>query len=353
MTDSPYLPLLTLTRGETIESIHFGAISVVDVRGNLVAWYGNPQAVTYLRSTAKPIQALPFLAQGGQKTFNLTSRELALMCASHSGTNEHVNVIQSFQLKTGTSESDLLCGIHPPLHKPTAEDLRQRGEKATPNRHNCSGKHTGMLAFAHMRNLPTEDYINPDHPIQLSILQTFAEMCGLPAEKVALGIDGCSAPNFAVPLYNAAWAYARLCDPNNGNVQPPALSTACQMVTTAMTSHPELVAGPDRFDTQLMDVTQGNILSKGGAEGFQGLGLLPGTLGPGSPALGVAMKISDGDLKGRVRSAVSIEVLRQLSALSRDEIKALAKYGPSLPVYNWRKIVVGHASPCFELERET
>ena len=356
MLSQNYLPVIELTRGvsltdeQTLESVHFGAITAVDVKGQLFAWYGDPNTVTFLRSSAKPFQALPFIERGGHTAYNLTPREIALICASHSGTDEHVMVVRSIQEKAHVQETNLLCGVHSPIHEPTAKSLRQRNEQPTPNRHNCSGKHSGMLAFARLENLPIENYIDPNHPIQKLILQTFAEMCGLPLGEVKTGTDGCSAPNFAVPLYNAALGFARLCDPESGNVHPKARCEACRVITHAMTNNPDMIAGPERFDTQLMEITHGRILAKGGAEGFQGIGLMPGALGPGSPAIGIAIKIADGDQKGRAVPAVSLEVLRQMSALSADDLAALANFGPVTQITNWRKLVVGELMPCFKLQ---
>jgi L-asparaginase II len=204
-----------------------------------------------------------------------------------------------------------------------------------------------MLAHARLRDLPLEDYINPSHPIQQSILAAFAEMCGLSVDQVELGIDGCSAPNFAVPLRNAAWAYARLCDPTG---LPEERAQACQRITRAMTSNPMMVAGPNRFDTNLMELGSGRILSKGGAEGYQGLGIMPGALSPGSPALGIAFKVIDGDLEGRARPLASLEILHQLGAISKQEMESMTKYRPR-PITNWRKIEVGQLRPSFTLEK--
>jgi L-asparaginase II len=272
-----------------------------------------------------------------------------LLCASHSGTDEHVATVQSIQSKTGVLESDLMCGVHPPGDERTLELLRQRGEQPTPNRHNCSGKHTGMVAFARLSELPYGDYVNFDHPIQKIILQAVAEMSGLLPEDISLGIDGCSAPNFGMPLYNAALAYARLCDPHD---QTPARAEACRVITAAMTAHPEMIGGPGRFDTRLMEVAQGRIVAKGGAEGYQGIGLLPGTLGDGSPGVGIAMKIADGDIRGRARPAVALEVLRLLGALSDSQLQELSDFGPVIPIRNWRRLLVGVARPEFELQCE-
>jgi L-asparaginase II len=342
---SSYLPVIELTRGPIVESIHFGAVAVVDVSGKLVASFGDADAVTFLRSSAKPFQALPFIELRGDQFFGLTEREVALMCASHSGTDEHVLVAQGMQKKIGISEKNLLCGVHTPTYQVTAKAMLLRGEEATPNRHNCSGKHTGMLAHARLRNLPLEDYININHPVQQSILKTFAEMCGLPVQEVVLGTDGCSAPNFAVPLRSAALGYARLCDPG---LLAPERAAACRRITHAMTANPDMVGGPGRFDTVIMEQTGGRLLTKAGAEGYQAIGVKPGALGPGSPALGITLKISDGDAGGRARPCVAIEVLRQLGVLSQHEVDALAGFGPQR-LYNYRKLLVGEMRPCFEL----
>ena len=353
-----YQPLFEVTRGRIVESIHFGAATVVDSGGRLLAWLGDPKVLTFLRSSAKPFQALPFIERGGDRTFHLTSKEVAIICGSHDGTDEHVEVVKGIQAKVGVQESDLLCGTHPLSHVPTVEAMRARGEVLTPNRHNCSGKHTGMLAAARMRGLPIADYVNPEHPVQKSILQTLAEMCSLRLELVEVGIDGCSVPNFAVPLYNAALGFARLCDPRGLQAERAA---ACRRITQSMMANPRMVAGPGRFDTSLMEVCSGRMIAKGGAEGYLLLGMLGGVLGAESPGVGIAIKISDGDLPvrtangqtcNRVRPAVALEILRQMGYISEKELEMLATdFGPVKPVTNWRKLVVGETRPAFTLQR--
>lgn len=345
---APYVPMFALTRGTTVESIHFGAAAVVDSTGRLVASVGDPQAVTFLRSSAKPFQALPFIERGGDSRFKMTPREVSLICASHIGTDDHAAAVRGLQAKIGVSEDDLMCGVHYPIHEATADAMKVRGEQPTACRHNCSGKHTGMLAHARLRDLTTADYVDSRHPIQQSILAAFAEMCGLPVDKVELGIDGCSAPNFAVPLYNAALAFARLCDPRG---LAPERADACRRITTAMTSHPDMVAGPGRFDTRLMETGQGRIVVKGGAEGYQALGLLPEGADSDSPGLGLVIKISDGDPSGRARQAVALAILQLLEVLSDGQLAELAGFGPQVELYNFRKLRVGAGQPVFVLER--
>jgi L-asparaginase II len=353
-----YQPVFEVTRGHIVESIHYGAAAVVDAEGNLLAWLGDPQTLTFMRSSAKPFQAIPFIEHGGDQTFHLTSREVALICGSHDGTDEHVEAIKAIQAKVGVQESDLLCGTHPISHLPTLEAMRARGEIPSPNRHNCSGKHTGMLAAARMRGLPISDYVNPEHPVQKTILETLAEICSLPLEYVEVGIDGCSAPNFAVPLYNAALGFARMCDPHTRQAN---LAAACRRIIQSMMAYPRMVAGQDRFDTRLMEVCSGRIASKSGAEGYLLLGVMAGSLAAGLPGIGIAIKISDGDLAirkangetyNRVRPAVALEILRQLGCITSKDLELLASdFGPVKPVTNWRKLVVGEARPAFTLHR--
>lgn len=349
MSISNQQPLYELTRGELVESVHYGSIAISDNQGNLVGWFGDPETISFLRSSAKPFQALPFIEENGDNAFELSPKEVALICSSHSGTDEQVEVVRSIQSKTGVKEADLKCGVHPISDNKTAELMRERGEEPSQNRHNCSGKHSGMLAFASMNGWLKSDYLDPGSPVQQRILNTFAEMSGCSAEEVHVAIDGCSAPNFAVPLRNAAFAYAQLCDPGH---LPGVRARACQTITSAMSDFPRMVSGPGKFDTCLMEVTNGRVISKGGAEGYQAIGLLPDCLGSGSPGLGIAFKVIDGDLRSRARPGISLEILNQLGALSPAELQDLAEFGPSLPVNNWEKIQVGQARPVFKLKLE-
>src|SRR5512140_1799382 len=165
-----FLPLFELTRGQIVESIHFGAIAVVDSSGKLRYSYGDPNAVAFLRSSAKPFQALPFFERRGPEHFGLTKKEQALICASHEGSDEHVRTAESIQAKAGIHESELQCGVHMPGDPKAYKALIAHDEAPTPNRNNCSGKHSGMLAHARMRDLPLENYLDIQHPIQQDIL---------------------------------------------------------------------------------------------------------------------------------------------------------------------------------------
>jgi L-asparaginase II len=342
-----YKPVFEATRGGMVESVQFGAAAVVSSSGELLASLGDADLVTFMRSSAKPFQALPFIEQGGDKHFGLDQSEVALICASHSGTDQHAAALNRLQEKTGILETQLLCGTHEPFHKPTYQEMVKRNEPISPNRHNCSGKHSGMLAYARLMGYPLEDYINNDHPVQKDILMAFSDMTGVPGPEVIVGIDGCSAPNFAVPLRNAAYAVARLCDPDGLSASR---MEACHRISRAMSANGLMVAGPGRFDTVFMDLVSGRMLAKTGAEGYQVIGVFKNALGPGTPAFGMAFKVSDGDLTSRASPMMAVELLREMGALTGKEAQSLMDFDRR-PIYNFRKLTVGEYRTCFRLKR--
>lgn len=362
------VPLVEITRGKIVESLQFGVAVVVSADGKLLASSGNPDSVAFLRSSAKPFQVLPFLAAGGMQHFDLTLEEVAIMCASHTGTDRHVEVVRGILKKIGLDETALQCGIHPPGDGAAYVRMMRNGEKPTPARHNCSGKHSGFLAYSVMTGAPVDSYLDPAHPVQRDILANFAVFCDMRENDIETGVDGCSAPVFAVPMRKAALAMARLVDPA---FTPSGMHSACQTVIQAMQAYPEMISGPGRFDTLLLQCGKNRWILKGGAEGYQILGILPGVLSPGSPGVGIAIKVSDGDLMrptpatdaevedlvsptgnpgGRSIPLVTLEVLRQLQVLPaecQEELKAFDRR----PVLNWQKLPVGEIRPCFTLER--
>ncbi|MCL4273479.1 MAG: asparaginase [Anaerolineales bacterium] len=346
-------PLLALTRGNIVESTHFGSIAVVNSAGKLLHSHGDPHTVAFLRSSAKPFQALPFVEQGGVDHFNLTQAELALACASHETSNLHLQTVQGMQLKVGIPEDLLQCGPHLPGDAQMLKQVIKEDITPTPNFNNCSGKHTAMLAFAKMRGLPLETYLDLDHPIQQDILKTLADMCMIDEARIEIGIDGCSAPNYAMPLFNAALGMARFCDPR-GLGEPRA--AACKKIASAMMAHPEMVSNHGEFDCELMKAGEGKFVTKRGAEGFQIVGIMPGVIG--EQGIGIAFKVVDGDASRlndalersvRVRPAVTLEILRQLGVLNEAQLDALAKFGPEKILRNYAGIITGNSQPVFML----
>jgi L-asparaginase II len=348
------LPILELLRGGIVESTHYGSIAVVDSSGKLLYSYGDPNAVAFLRSSAKPFQALPFIERGGAEHFNYTQSEIALSCASHETAQIHLDTVKGMQAKIGIREDDLQCGPHMPGDAANLRKAIKQDVVPTKNFNNCSGKHTSMLAHAKMRGLSLENYLANAHPIQEDILNTLSEICSIEKEKIILGIDGCSAPNFAIPLFNAALGMARMCDPRD---LPDARKVACGKITSAMAAHPEMVSNYGEFDCELMQVGAGKIITKRGAEGFQIMGLIPGV--HGELGVGIAFKIVDGDAahfgddlesRARVRPATSLEILRQLKALNDSQLQALAKFGPTRELRNYAGLLTGKSRTVFVLK---
>lgn len=318
--------LLELTRGDVVESVHYGALAVVDSQGSLLAAAGNPHHVAYLRSSAKPFQALPTVDAGALDHYGLDDQALALMCASHYGTEEHVLVVQRTLDAIGLDVAALRCGVHWPADEAASRRLAAAGLEPDPRHNNCSGKHAGMLTLARFWDLQDLDYTRPSHPVQAAILARLAGMASLTPAAVATAPDGCTVPAFAMPLTNAALAFARLVD--------PAAPAGCRRVVAAMQAYPHLVAGHGALDDTLMRAGAGAIVSKGGAEGYQGLGIRT----PGGRAVGIALKIADGN--PRARGPVIVAALEALALVDPETIARLEPLRRP-PILNHRQQAVG------------
>ncbi|MCP4517567.1 MAG: asparaginase, partial [Delftia sp.] len=341
------IPLIQTTRGNLVEAVHRGALAVVDSAGRLVAQAGDPNWVVSMRSSAKPFQLLPLVESGLADQLGFGEHELAVMAASHNGGDMHVEAVGSILERLGLDEGALLCGTHPPIDRQAAAALVRAAKQPSPLQHNCSGKHAGILACIVGQGLSVENYTDPTHPVQTIILQTLSEMSDCPSEQIQIGIDGCSVPVLGLPLRQAALAFARLADPS---ALPEPRQSACRRIVAAMMAHPEMVAGSGRFDTALMRAGGGNVVSKGGAQGYQGLGVLPGGA-PAGRGLGLALKIEDGNGR-RGTPPATLETLRQLGILDKLPAEAqaeLADWGPR-PLYNYRQIRVGELGTIFSLE---
>jgi L-asparaginase II len=293
--------LVEVMRGGRVESLHRGAIAVCDANGALRLAIGNIDAPVYPRSSLKPIQAISLIESGAAAMFALGSEQIALACASHSGEPQHTTRIAAWQVQIGCSINDLACGAHRPIHEGTAEAMIARGERWTPLHNNCSGKHTGFMTLARALNAPVLGYEKPEHPVQRRVEATFSEMAAVKG-PLPYGIDGCTVPNFMVPLRALARAVARIADPQK---LPPARREACRQIFSAMTAHPELVAGTGRACTLLMRQNH-DVAIKTGAEGVY-VAMVP-ALG-----LGVAVKIEDG--AGRAAETAIAALLIALGAL--------------------------------------
>ncbi|HEX8070344.1 MAG TPA: asparaginase [Pyrinomonadaceae bacterium] len=339
-------PLVEVRRGGVVESRHRGHVAACEPDGRVVARLGAPELVTFLRSSAKPFQALPLVASGAAARFGFSEAEIAIACGSHSGEPVHEATVAGMLEKIGLQPGALKCGIHEPFSTAVAHAQRERGEPFRVLQNNCSGKHAGLLALALDLGAPIETYDQLDNPVQQAILRTVAQFAGLPATEIPLGVDGCGVPVFAVPVRVMAQMYARL-------VAPPAefgadVQAACARIVEAMTAHPELVGGPnERLDTEMMRATRGAVVSKVGAEGVYTAAVRTCAAWP--RGLGLALKIEDGE-NLRARPTVVIEALRQLGALDEAALARLAPYA-RFDVRNHRGELVGEVRPAFELEQ--
>ena len=324
--------LAEVVRGETVESVHRGHLIILDGDGETVAAVGNPEIVTFIRSSAKPFQVFPVLTSGAAERFGFSEGEIALACGSHSGEEMHVRIAARMLEKAGFGEADLRCGAHAPFDEKRAEAMIRAGEKATQLHNNCSGKHAAMLAFAKHIGADAKTYESPENPVQRRILEAFSVFAEKPENEIKIGIDGCAAPNFAVSLLAMAKGFVKLvCPPDFFDEN---YKNACRHIVSAMINHPELIGGSERLDTLMMQAARGKFISKIGAEGVWLCGVAPSERW--KKGLGIALKIEDGDDK-RARAVVSIEVLRQLDIFSEQD---LSEFSP-MPIKNRRDETVG------------
>jgi L-asparaginase II len=335
-------PLVEVTRGEEVESLHRGVVVVVDGSGRVVKGIGESDFVTFLRSAAKPLQLIPLLESGAVERFGFNDRELAVMAGSHNGEDIHLQTVSGILAKIGLSAEALHCGIHYPLDSATSQRLREAKEEPSVLHNNCSGKHAAMLALARHKGHPIEGYEMAGHPMQQAILQTIADFAGMEPQAVIVAVDGCGAPTFALPMWRAALAYARLVDPRHF---PPPRREACRRVVQAMRFHPEMVGGSTgRLETELMRLKPKTFVAKAGAEGYFALGISREERG-----WGIALKMEDGSSRGR--EPVVIETLYQLGLLNRGDLERLSVYYRPL-VKNRHGQVVGEVRARFRLEPE-
>jgi L-asparaginase II len=335
-------PLVEVKRGSITESRHRGHIVAVEPDGNIIASLGAPHNVTYLRSSAKPFQALPLLLTGAADRFGFTDREVALACASHNGEPIHTEIAASMLRKIGLGPEALKCGVHEPYSAEAARELRERGEEPNVLHNNCSGKHIGMLAVALHLGAPIENYDSPENPVQKAIANVLAEFSDVAVTDMAVGIDGCGAPIFGITMKAMALTYARLVSPPRSFDETT--RDACARVVRVMTAYPELIGGTsERLDTEVMRAARGRVVSKVGADGVYTAGIVPCEEWPNG--LGFALKIEDGDDR-RARPTVVVESLRQLGVLRDESLEAVSRYA-FFPVKNRRGDLVGEITASF------
>lgn len=314
--NSPAL-LAEVRRGGIVESVHRGHVAVVDGTGRTIASLGDPEMRTFLRSAAKPFQAMPLLVSGAAEAFAFDDQEIAVCCASHHGQPRHTETVAAILRRMGLPSTCLLCGTHLPFDEAEAQMLQRSGGKPSVLQHNCSGKHAGFLAAQVHLGLKPENYLDPDGPLQRRVLEVVRKLSG--CGQVDVAIDGCSAPNFALPVSGMARMFGSL-----ASLKPaddPDLEAARLRIARAMTTHPDMVSAPGELDTELMRAMAGQLVCKIGAEGVWCAGVRATARWP--EGLGIAFKIEDGS--ARARGLVALELVRQLGLIEPKSVPSLAR----------------------------
>jgi L-asparaginase II len=317
------------TRGGVVESQHRVHAAVVDARDCLSAGSGDPRRYTHWRSCAKPFQVMPLLQSGGFDDLHWGDDELALACASHGGEPEHVAIAERMLSTLGLEEGDLACGPHEPLSNRGAKLLREAGERPTRLHNNCSGKHAAMLACAQTAGWPMYGYERSEHDVQQCCLNTVAEWTGMEADDIGLAVDGCGVVEFALPLERMARAYARLARAASGASGMP------KRVLGAMQTRPFLIGGTDRFDSILIEETEGRVVAKIGAEGVHSVAVL-------DQGVGAAIKVEDGAQRAQFPAVVRL--LQMLDALPENLPPRLEEF-MRRQIRNTRGETVGEIRP--------
>lgn len=324
-------------RGETAESVHHAAVAVVDGRGVLTHYLGDPFLPTATRSSVKPFQALPLVMTGAADRFGLMPRQLAVVCASHNGSDAHREVVQSVLAAAGNTPDMLQCGSHWPMGLQIDKTYPTPEQESDPLRHNCSGKHSGFLALSRHLGVDPSHYLDPNSATQRLVQETVGRYCEFPADQLGVAIDGCSAPVFTMPLINLAIGFRKLAA---GEGQTHDERAAAKRIRDAIYAHPIMVSGKKRFDYDLARSFPDNLVCKVGAEAVEGIGLA-------DPPLGIAVKVLDGS--PRACNPICIEVLKQLGVISQvSDYPLLTRY-ESPEITNYRNVVTGRIVAAFKL----
>jgi len=288
--------LVDVTRAQQVESWHGGVMVIARASGELVGVVGDPAETVFPRSAVKIIQALPLIETGAADRFRFSDMELALACASHIGAPGHVAAVDALLHRLGLAHGALACGAHPPIGEAARNALIRSGQAPSPLHNNCSGKHAGMLATAVHLNEGVEGYELAGHPVQARIRSVFSDVAGVDLAGVVPGIDGCSVPNWPLPIDRLAVAFARIV---SGEGLEGARARAFRRLLDACWAQPEAMAGEGRFETGLLKRFRGEVFVKGGAEGVSCGGIR-------SQAVGFAIKVNDGTQRAAEKAVGAI-----------------------------------------------
>ncbi|MCZ2722551.1 asparaginase [Marinomonas sp. 15G1-11] len=317
-----------VTRGGITESEHQIKAVIVSSDGRVVESWGEVDSLVYPRSAIKAMQALAFIEMGGAEKFAFTPEEISICCASHNGESGHVDTVQSMLDKLALSKEDLECGCHWPMRAQTSYELAASAETPNPLHNNCSGKHAGMLGLAKVLEVDPKNYIQIDHAVQKSIARTMEEMCEYDYSSTPWSPDGCSAPTWAMPLTNLALAFAKFADPSG---LTPERQKACHTLYNSVVKHPFMVAGTERYCTEMMTILGDKVFLKLGAEGVY-IASIP------ELKIGIALKCDDGAI--RAAESVMTALLDHVGVTQNISNEQLNPFR-SVVLKNWNGLLTG------------
>jgi L-asparaginase II len=320
---------IIFNRNEKPECVHLAHAALCDVQGQLIKGWGDPYYETYWRSAAKPFQTLALLMNDKCKKWDFTNTELAVMASSHNGEEQHIKAVQSILKKIDCSENLLECGVMVPIYVEVVSGVNEPLATYSSIQHMCSGKHAMMLALAKALGVPTKNYKDVNHPVQIAIKNEIARSIDFPVDYISEGVDGCGTPVFWIDLTAMARAYAKIAAPEKAYLAPE-FEAALRTIETAMTTEPFMVAGTNRIETDLMEKSEGNLLAKSGADGV----FCVANLAKGE---GLSLKIADGGLQA-VGPAV-LTLLAELQWIHNDLYSELwTKYAPNQLNYSGQPV---------------
>jgi L-asparaginase II len=329
--------LVEHTRGPLAEIVHAGAIAVVNAQGAVLASAGDPHAMAFTRSTLKPFQALPFLQASGVQHFGFSAEQTALLCASHNGEDMHLAQIDGMLQKIGHTRHSLQCGCHVPLRFSYGGLALPVDFQYDERHNNCSGKHTGFLAFCVQHGLSLDNHLAPEHPLQVAIHQAVMCVARCEASSLLAGTDGCSAPNYAMPLSKLALCFARLAS----GTQDTEFGEHFALLANAMSQHPAMVSGTGRNDLAFTQAGRGDWITKIGADGVQVIASI-------SRREAIAIKVISAHMPALYAAAV--ETMDQLGWLDAQQSELLEPWRHQT-LLNARGKQVGEVGPVFVLTR--
>ncbi|MFC4600357.1 asparaginase [Cohnella hongkongensis] len=332
-------PLLKEYRGGYLENLHCGHIAGVDANGSVRCSAGDPEWATFMRSAAKPFQALPFFLEGMAERFGFTPEEQTLLMASHRAMPYHVEALESMMRKLGLSEEAFACKPTYPLDASARDEIAAARGPARAVYHNCSGKHLGLLAYCLGMGLPLESYASPDHPVQVRIVRILSELAGLPGREIRLATDGCGLPVFGMPLRHMAQAFLKLACPDL--IEDAALRAAATRVAERMNAYPNMISAPYLICPNLL--ADPNIVAKGGAKGVYCFALK-------RERLAFALKVIDGSEEEWPLIVASI--LEQIGYGNADTIARMYRIGGRV-IRNDNGAAVGENKAVFSLKMGT